>query len=99
MKETMGVVLLLVVFMFFLLGVQGLRAFLPRVEFLKHPAPEPNEDLVGTKVWVLITVAEESRGNIILSEVRAWVRNSFNSPISNSAKSVANSSLNEIPVI
>jgi hypothetical protein len=95
----MGVVLLLVVFLFFLLGVQGLRAFLPRVEFLKHPAPEPNEDLVGTKVWVLITVAEESRGNIILSEVRAWVRNCFNSPITNSAKSVPNSSLNEIPVI
>jgi small subunit ribosomal protein S1 len=29
---------------------------------------------VGTKVWVLITVAEESRGNIILSEVRAWAQ-------------------------
>jgi len=54
--------------------IEGLRAFLPRVEFLKHPAPEPNEDLVGTKVWVLITVAEESRGNIILSEVRAWAQ-------------------------
>jgi hypothetical protein len=46
----MGVVLLLVVFLFFLLGVQGLRAFLPRVEFLKHPAPEPNEDLVNK--WI-----------------------------------------------
>jgi hypothetical protein len=37
-------------FLFFLLGVQGLRAFLPRVEFLKHPAPEPNEDLVNK--WI-----------------------------------------------
>jgi hypothetical protein len=50
MKETMGVVLLLVVFLFFLLGVQGLKVFLPRVEFLKHPTLESNEDLVNK--WI-----------------------------------------------
>jgi hypothetical protein len=57
-------------------------------------------DIGGNKdMGFFITVAEESNGNIILSEVRASVRNSFNSPVSNFAKSLPNSSLNEILVI